>query len=151
MSNTARTKRWVLRIGELDDTGYERFVREGVMQTVREDTNSKYIGACARFMAFIDMRGLPFSEDAFVRFLHACRKQGASGQSLEGYRAAILWVQRAFQVEPWAASPTLMRALKGYKDRHFYISLRCCCLPQSESCCFCSFFFFSLSKPLPKE
>jgi len=104
-----------MRPGELDDSGFENFVQTGVMLTVRGDTGSKYIGVAVRFFDFLEDRGLAFSEEAFLRFLHACRKQGASGQTLEGYRASMLWLQRAFQIDPWASNPLLVRAIKGYK------------------------------------
>jgi len=110
-----RLHRWVPKYEELDESGYETFIQEGVKSTVRKDTDSKYTGAGERYVAFIKARGLPYGYDSFVAFLHACRKQGASAQTLEGYRAAMVWLQRMFDADQWAANPLLARALKGYK------------------------------------
>lgn len=99
----------------MNDGGHEAFVLTGVRHTVKEATSDKYLAALANFVNFIDERRLPFELTSFVRFLHACRKQGAAGSTLSGYRAAVLWAQRAFDTPQWAANDVLVRAIKGYK------------------------------------
>jgi len=107
--------RWKPRWDELSDTGHENFVIDGVRATVKAETGGKYLSAVGHYIAFIDARRLPYSRDSFRRFLHACRKQGASGSTLSGYRAALLWLQRAYNVDTWADSDEFTRPIKGYK------------------------------------
>ena len=108
-------KRWKPDWPALDDTGFETFVLQGVKGSVREGTGDKYMRAVVHFVEFIDERRLPYDLDSFTRFLHACRKQGASGSTLSGYRAANLWLQRQFGVDLWAMNQGLVVAIKGYK------------------------------------
>jgi len=113
--SATRVKKWRPRWDDLDDSGFESFVIQGVRHSVRTGTGDKYMAAVGRFITFIDTRGLPYDLPSFLRFLHACRKQGASGSTLSGYRAAMLWHQRQFGATLWAMDQGLGVAIKGYK------------------------------------
>ena len=99
----------------LDLTGWEDFVSKGIALTVRTGTAASYEARFKRFFEFCFKRSLDLELDSFVKFLSGCRKQGARGQTLEGYRCALVWIQRQWGMELWGATPMIIRAIKGYK------------------------------------
>ena len=109
--------RWIPDWPCLHDFGWENFVADGIQKTVASETQRKYKSAFSRLFDFLVMFALPFNLESLIRFLHACRQQGARGTTLEGYRSAVLWVQRVSALETFAADDRLVRAVDGY--RHF--------------------------------
>ena len=110
----AKAERWRLDMAALDDSGAADFVGNGVALTVRDSTGEKYAAAVSRFVTFLALRDYPFDLGAFIKFLSACRKQGAAASTLEGYRSAVVWAQRCSGFTPWGDNAMLIRALKGY-------------------------------------
>ena len=110
-------KKWMANWQSLNDHGWEMFIANGIIDTVAKDTQSKYRAAFSRFIDFLVGAGRRCDLEGLVRFLHACRQQGARGTTLEGYRSAVLWVQRIHDLEQFAADERLVRAVAGYK--HF--------------------------------
>lgn len=109
--------RWLPNWAQMNDAGWEGFVTDGIQKTVATETQKKYRAAFSRLIDFLVMMALPFNLEGLVRFLHACRQQGARGSTLEGYRSAVLWVQRAQGLETFAENDRLQRAVEGF--RHF--------------------------------
>ena len=110
-------RKWTPRWDELVDTEVDGpdFVETGVALSVLVATRLKYEGSFSRYIDFIVKFGHPISLHSFGRFLRACRRQGAKGSTLEGYRSSLLFVQRANNMAPFADAPLLIRAIKGYR------------------------------------
>lgn len=110
-------RKWIPRWSELDDADVDGpdFLETGVTLSVIPDTRKKYEGAFSRYVDFIVKFDYPISLHSFGRFLRACRRQGAKGSTLEGYRSSILFVQRANNMSPFADAPILIRAIMGYR------------------------------------
>ena len=110
-------RKWTPRWDELVDTEVDGpdFVETGVALSVLVATRLKYEGSFSRYIDFIAKFGHPISLHSFGRFLRACRRQGAKGSTLEGYRSSLLFVQRANNMAPFADAPLLIRAIKGYR------------------------------------
>ena len=109
--------RWVPDWAQIADAGWEDFVADGIRKTVAPETQRKYRAAFSRLVDFLVRLWLPFTLEGLTRFLHACREQGARGTTLEGYRSAVLWVQRVQGLDQFASDDRLQRAVDGY--RHF--------------------------------
>jgi hypothetical protein len=108
-------ERWRPDWQHLDDSGASALVRTGLVAGVRPATVSKYGAAYMRFIDFLVQRSYSFDLASLRRFLWAVRRQGASATTLEGYRSAVLWVQRAAGMASWADDPILIRVLAGLK------------------------------------
>ena len=106
--------RWKLNLATLDDSGAGEFLGKGVALTVRDVTAEKYSAAVATFILFLVERDIRFDLPGFIRYLAACRKQGAAAGTLSGFRAAVVWAQRCAGTHTWGEDPILIRALKGY-------------------------------------
>ena len=114
---TEMVARWVPNWPALSDIGWGFFLSEGIQKTVATDTQKKYRSSFSRFVDFLVLMALPFNLEGLVRFLQACRQQGARGSTLEGYRSAVLWIQRIHGMDTFAADDRLVRAVEGF--RHF--------------------------------
>ena len=110
-----KMRKWVPVWEDLDGEGGEAFISTGIALGVRVETRIKYRAAYARFIDFLVRNNLAFNAASLGRFLWACRKQGAAGGTLEAYRSAVVWAQRGFGLEVFAADPLLVRAVKGFK------------------------------------
>lgn len=110
-------RKWIPRWDDLDDAEDDGpdFIGTGVTISVIPDTRQKYEGAFSRYIDFIVKFNRPLTLDSFGRFLRSCRRQGARGSTLEGYRSGLLFVQRANNMSPFADAPLLIRAIKGYR------------------------------------
>ncbi len=108
-------RKWVPKWAELDDEGCDGFVERGISIGIKGESRQKYRGAYARFIDFLVRKKYAFDLRALGRFLWACRRQGASGSTLEGYRSAILWTQRCHGLDVFAGGALLIRAVKGFK------------------------------------
>lgn len=106
--------RWRLNMKTLDDSDGDTFLSVGVRLTVREPTAEKYTAAVAAFILYLVDRDRGYKLESFVRYLSACRKQGAAAGTLAGFRAAIVWAQRCSGTPLWGEDAILIRALKGY-------------------------------------
>ena len=76
--------RWKLNLATLDDSGAGEFLGKGVALTVRDVTAEKYSAAVATFILFLVERDIRFDLPGFIRYLAACRKQGAAAGTLSG-------------------------------------------------------------------
>ena len=108
-------KRWIADWAHLDDGGWQSFLAAGITETVARETQNKYSSAFSRFIDFLVSTGRVWDFEGLLRFLHACRQQGARGTTLEGYRSAVLWIQRIHDLPQFAADERLVRAVAGYK------------------------------------
>lgn len=107
--------RYVHRASQLSSTGGSAFVTQGISLGVRKDTRKKYASSYRKYIGYCVRKGRTYGLRSFERYLHACRKLGAAGQTLEGYRSAVLWAQRLSGSEAWAADDRLVRAIAGYE------------------------------------
>lgn len=110
-------RKWNPRWDELDDIEDDGpdFIDTGVTLSVVAETRRKYEAAFSRYIDFIAKYNHPLTLKSFGRFLRSCRRQGAAGGTLEGYRSGLLFVQRASNMLPFADTPLLIRAIKGYR------------------------------------
>ena len=106
------TPDWAAMAEEHDE---DRFIEMGISLGVRPRTAKKYGAAVAAFIRYLVMKNFPFDYPSFTRYLGACRRQGAQGSTLEGYRCSVLWAQRQGGTETWADCARLTRAIKGFK------------------------------------
>lgn len=107
-------RRWKPKYDELDDAD-DGFIEQGVRLSIREATSGKYERAVSRFIAYMERHNRAFTLDTFGRYLAACRRQGASASTISGMRCAVLWAQRAYNTDQWAADARLCRAIRGYR------------------------------------
>ena len=107
--------RWVPDWDLLDGDDGPNFIINGISLTVRDATSDRYKSALRHVIGFMVRRKLPLELASFCRFLSGCRRQGAAGSTLEAYRSAMVWTQRASGSVIWADDPLLVRAIKGYK------------------------------------
>ena len=108
-------KRWTADWPALSDDGWEQFLGDGITESVARETQRKYRSSFSRFVDFLVRTSLLFNLEGLIRFLHGCRQQGARGSTLEGYRSAILWVQRIHDLDQFAGNDRLVRAVAGYQ------------------------------------
>ena len=88
---------------------YGTFIGRGVALTVRTKTRRSLSAVCNLVN---NLR--PLGLGALTEFLQECRAQGARGKTLNGYRCAVLHVQREHGWSQFAADEGLVRAIKGY-------------------------------------
>jgi len=110
-----KMKKWVAVWEALRDEGWGNFISKGLELSVRGPTRQKYRAGFSRFVDFCVRNNHPFALESLQRFLHACRRQGAKGTTLDGYRCGVLWVAKVEGLDPFAADRSLVEALKGYK------------------------------------
>ena len=92
----------------------DTFIGRGVALTVRTKTRRRYRAVFRRFVTYMVNNLRPLGLNALTEFLQECRAQGARGKTLNGYRCAILHVQREHGWNQFAADDGLVRAIKGY-------------------------------------
>jgi hypothetical protein len=107
--------RWIPNWDTLDDSGGASFIANGIALTVRDATADKYRGSLRHVIMFMVKRNYPLELSSFCKFLSGCRRQGAAGSTLEGYRSAMVWSLRCTGASAWADDPLLIRAIKGFK------------------------------------
>ena len=133
-----KSERWKYDLATLSDEGWEDFMALGIQLSVNADSASRYKNAIRRFVEFINAKVLPFSFQAFVRYLCACRRQGARGGTLESMRSAMAWLQRVVGMDLFSRwCPTTPhnecgkctvrnRSIHG-ENHHFRVGARCRC------------------------
>lgn len=119
MTASQRRQRWSGRTNTIAPRhDSKQFLSRGTILTVKPTTAKGYFDRIRKYLLFLVRTGMPYSMESFTEFLSAIFRQGAAGPTLNGYRSALIFFQRATLTQEWGTDPQLARACKGFQYHH---------------------------------